>query len=342
VAESSWPLPPNAVVTDTQYEQLLMGYVPSGVVGSPGDTTVITAPGSGTRIVTVRLGKYALVRGHVWYSGTSDVNLSSLAVNSSGNPRIDLVVLRYTRSSGQVNVAVVTGTPAASPTAPALTQSLTTSSVFEIPLAEVTVASGATTLTTGNIVSRESYLSRVPLIGATTPTAANTPGVYIGQTFDLYDATAGFLRRLWWNGTAWVAVAATQYVAEVTTTAGDISIAAGANTLLTSTSFTAMTGIRYRMTFASTYRFTVGNQAVLTLRHASGGSVTTGSTGVGSQGLFPEATADHTPVNFTRTFVATASGTYSVGVSCNFFTGSGTLFIGNNATNEMYMRVEVA
>ncbi len=202
MAESSWPLPPNAVVSDTQYEQLLLGYTPSGVVGSPGDTSIVTAPGSGTRIITIRLGKYALVRGHMWYSGTSDFNMASLAANSSGNPRIDLVSLRYTRSTGAVTTVVTTGTPAASPVAPTPLQNLGTASSFEIPIAQVAVANGATTITTGNITSRETYLQRVPLLGGSAPTTA-TPGVYVGQPFHHYDSTAGTLRRWWWNGSAW-------------------------------------------------------------------------------------------------------------------------------------------
>lgn len=207
MAESSWPLPPNAVVSDTQYEQLLLGYTPSAVMGSPGDTGIVTAPGSGTRIITIRLGKYALVRGHMWYSGTSDFNMASLAANSSGNPRIDLVVLRYTRSTGAVAAAVITGTPAASPSAPAPTQTLTTSGVFEIPIAQVAVANGATTITAGNITSRETYLSRTPLIGSAAPTTA-TPGVYLGQLYDQYDSSGVYLRRWWWTGSGWLPPAA--------------------------------------------------------------------------------------------------------------------------------------
>lgn len=342
MAESSWPLPPNQIVSDTQYEQLIQGYTPSGVMGSPGDTTIITAPGSGTRIITVRLGKYALVRGHMWYSGTSDVNLASLAANASGNPRIDLVVLRYTRTGGAVTCAVVTGVPAASPTAPAPTQTLSTSGVFEIPIAQVLVASGATTITTGNITTRETYLSRTPLLASAAPTAAGTPGVYLGQRHDQYDSGTNTLRTAWWDGSAWSASLTTQHVTEATTTSGDITVAAGANTVLASVTFTAVSGVRYLVHWESTYRFTVGSQAIATFRHAAAGSVSTASTAVGNRSVFPEATADHTPFSFDRTLVASASGTYTIGVSVNFFTGSGNLFWGNNANNEMYLRVSYA
>ena len=108
--------------------------------------------------VIVRLGKYALVRGYKWYSGTSNFN-KTIAANSSGNPRIDLVVLRLTRATWAVTVEVVQGTPAATPAVPALTQNTGSSGVFEIPLAEVTVASGASTIAGGNCVARDRYIS---------------------------------------------------------------------------------------------------------------------------------------------------------------------------------------
>ncbi len=341
MAETSWPLPPNAVVSDTQYEQLLQGYTPSGVMGSPGDTGIITAPGSGTRIITVRLGKYALVRGHMWYSGTSDVNMASLASNGSGNPRIDLVVLRYTRSTGAVTAAVITGTPAASPTAPTPTQTLSTSGVFEIPIAQVAVAAGATTITTGNITSRETYLSRTPLLGNTAPTTA-TPGVYLGQRFDQYDTATNTLRRHWWDGTAWNTSLNTAYVGETVTTSADLVIAAGGNTLLANLAFTAVSGVRYRLHFETTYKFATGNGCILTARHTAAASITTGSTSVGNREIMPVSTSWHTPVSLTRTFVATASGTYAAGVTANFYTGSGNLFLAANASSEMYLRVGLA
>ncbi len=280
MAEASWPLPPNAVVSDTQYEQLRQGYTASGVMGSPGDTGIITAPGSGTRIITVRLGKYALVRGHMWYSGTSDVNLASLASNGSGNPRIDLVTLRYTRSTGAVEVKVTTGTPAASPVPPTPTQTLSTSGVFEIPIAQVAVAAGATTITTGNITSRETYLQRVPLLGSAAPTTA-TPGVYVGQPFHAYDSTAGTMRSWWWNGSAWRAPAETgglvgrgqRSTSSTTTTTTEVGVLRVDNLALPA-------GRRYLfVTSPVIFNSTVAaDLIVFTLRINTAGTATTSST----------------------------------------------------------------
>jgi hypothetical protein len=201
MAESSWPSPDDSRdVSDLEYEQLMAGYVPSGLIGSPGDTAVVTADGS-DREVIVRLGKYGYVRGHVWYSGTSNFTVT-IAANASGNPRIDLVVLRLTRSTWNVTVEVVQGTPGLSPAVPALTQDLGTTGVYEIPLAEVAVANGAAVIASGDVTGRDYYLGRTPWAGV----FANRPasGTCIDQRYS--DTTNGWD---WvWNGTAWLPASA--------------------------------------------------------------------------------------------------------------------------------------
>lgn len=59
------------------------------------------------------------------------------------NPRIDRIVLRITYASQTVEAKVVTGTPAATPSLPGLTQN---SSVYEIPLAYVWVAAATASI----------------------------------------------------------------------------------------------------------------------------------------------------------------------------------------------------
>jgi hypothetical protein len=143
----------------------------------------------------------------------------------------------------------------------------------------------------------------------------------------------------WYDAAAWRPVPG-QYVGETTTTSGDITQAAGASAVLISTTFTATNAARYEIKFETTYKFATGNGVILQLRHASGSSVTTGSTAVGARELMPVNTTWHTPVSFTRTFVAAASGTYTVGVSANFYTGSGNLFWAANASSELKLLVK--
>lgn len=148
MAESSWPNPAtDRTIDDAQYEKLGAYYGPAG--GMHGDFTspVIFGDSSGMQI-KVLADRYALVRGHTWWSGSTTFT-KAISSNASGSTRTDLVVLRLDRSTWAVTCEVKTGTPGSG--APALTQSLTTTGTWELPLATVTVASGAATITSGNV-----------------------------------------------------------------------------------------------------------------------------------------------------------------------------------------------
>lgn len=144
MAQDSWPSPAHnaRAVTDTEYEKIAARFSGDGVYGDPGGTAVVVA-GTGLS-VDVRSGIYASVRGHAWTSGTSTVNLPVTA-NSSGSTRVDRVVLRLDRSVWTVRAVVKPGTPGGG--APALTQNTGDTGVYEIPLATVTLVSGASTVT---------------------------------------------------------------------------------------------------------------------------------------------------------------------------------------------------
>lgn len=72
----------------------------------------------------------------------------ALATNTSGNPRIDRIVVQ-TVPGGPMTIEPVQGTPAGSPTAPALTQSAT--GTFQFSLAQVAVADAYTTVAAGDV-----------------------------------------------------------------------------------------------------------------------------------------------------------------------------------------------
>jgi hypothetical protein len=161
-------------------------------------------------------------------------------------------------------------------------------------------------------------------------------------------ATEGMLSYLsdvnqvqFYDGSAWAPMPG-QYIAATTTTSADIVQAAGANTVLTSTTFSAVSGVRYEAHFESSFQFSVGSLAIVTFRHASGSSVTTASTAVGSRMMQNVSTTKPVPVSFSRTIVATATGTYTIGVSSNFFSGSGNLTWTADTNDEMYLRVRAA
>lgn len=120
-----------------------------------------TAPNNGLKVqaqspaaaaVDVLIGS-ALVAGR-WYLNDATKALT-IAANASGNPRIDTIILRADYSLQTVVLAVLQGTPAGSPTPPTLTQ--TAGVLWEIPLADVAVANGFTSIANTDITPRSEW-----------------------------------------------------------------------------------------------------------------------------------------------------------------------------------------
>jgi hypothetical protein len=112
-----------------------------GVISRTGDVTnsplsvAVTVPA--TNQVRIYAGE-AIVAG--WHYISDAQELVLISSNLNPNPRITTIVLRLTAADQEVRLAAKNGTAAASPVAPTLTQDITT--VFEIPLADVTVPAG--------------------------------------------------------------------------------------------------------------------------------------------------------------------------------------------------------
>jgi hypothetical protein len=107
-------------------------------------TNLQATPGSGLAVSVAAGG--AWINGYR-YENTDVLNLPLTTANGS-NPRIDRVVVRLSKVSRSILLAVVTGTPAATPVAPTLTR---TSDVYELGIADITVAQGAVSVTNDNI-----------------------------------------------------------------------------------------------------------------------------------------------------------------------------------------------
>ncbi|MET9729679.1 hypothetical protein ABZZ79_03130 [Streptomyces sp. NPDC006458] len=191
MAQNSWPSPAyNArAVTDPEFEAMSVRWSDDGVYGTPGSARVITED-TGLN-VRVRPNMAASVRGHHWTSGPTSSTLP-VGANVSGQTRVDRVVLRLDRSTWTVRAVVSDGTPGAGP--PALTQDTGDSGFYEIPLAEVTVLSGAAAVT---VRRNELYVgSRVRPCTSTT----RNPSPLQGEL--CYENDTG--RVYQWSGSAWV------------------------------------------------------------------------------------------------------------------------------------------
>ncbi|MFF9279504.1 hypothetical protein [Streptomyces griseosporeus] len=191
MAQDSWPSPAHnsRAVTDAEYERVAQRFSDDGVYGTPADPAVITA-GTGLS-VDVRANVAASVRGHAWSSGTTTVNLP-VAANASGSTRVDWVVLRLDRSAWTVRAVIRQGTPGAG--APALVQDQGDTGFYEIPLAQVTVLSGAVSVT---VTRAELYVGA--RIRPCTSTTRN-PNPVRGE--GCFETDTGRVRI--WDGSAWV------------------------------------------------------------------------------------------------------------------------------------------
>ncbi len=216
MAETSWPTTAGSrIVDDAQYEHLAWAWGRAdGILGNPGDTAVVYGDSSG-RQVKVRSGKRGHVRGRGWYSGTSD-NTITIAANASGSTRIDVIVLRLTRSTWAVTAAVIAGTPGAG--TPAITQDATggTTGVWEVPLAVVTVANGAATISAGNVADTTWFSHGATIVTSSTagvqPTAAAYTSMRHFDTGHLWETVSGAWRLAPWQS-AWGVIGGRRYTA---------------------------------------------------------------------------------------------------------------------------------
>ena len=122
-------------------------------------------------------------RGVLSAQATLDIAAADLSYD-----RKDLVVARVTYGNpSTMVVAVKTGTPSATPTVPAVTQ--TAGDVWEIPLAEVTVGSGVVTITANDVADRRFVYanegaSMITLDGVTSLNAENDRNYRITGTLE--------------------------------------------------------------------------------------------------------------------------------------------------------------
>lgn len=143
MTERSYPFV-GGTTTDAEFSAMFRQVFPASVI----DGLAVSADSSGLQ-VKLPAGS-GFVRGH-YYKNSADILLP--IEPGASNPRIDTVVLRLEYgTANSITAKVVKGTASASPTRPALVQ--TDTGVFEFPLADVPVASGAVTIPAGDVIDR--------------------------------------------------------------------------------------------------------------------------------------------------------------------------------------------
>lgn len=135
--------------TDDNFAEVLNRLLGDGVMHGVTNELSVSA-GTGMQII-VATGE-AMVRGS-WYKNDSNNTVAVTAADPT-NGRIDRAVLRRTASTNSLSVAMLDGTPAGSPVAPALTQ---TAATWEISLAQIVVGAGVSSIVAGNITDERNF-----------------------------------------------------------------------------------------------------------------------------------------------------------------------------------------
>ena len=146
----------NSVDGDRKYNaddlsDFFIKLISNGVFPNPSTCFKVIAKSGLT--VTVQAGFAFINAKYVQNTSSYDITLDAA---DTSNPRIDRVVLRYNATDREITLNVVKGTPAAEPQAPALTR---TTTVYELALANITVAANATAIVTADISDRRGYSS---------------------------------------------------------------------------------------------------------------------------------------------------------------------------------------
>jgi hypothetical protein len=187
--QASYPFAASSIVTEDQWRATFGTALGEGVVQGVLNSLEVYADGVSGLVSKVKTGR-GRVQGQ-FYENTSTEVVLAHASNSSGNPRIDRVVLRNTFGTSVV-LAVLQGTPAGSPVAPALTQN---TAIWEISLAQIAVANSATNITLANVTGEREFLANrlrtVPRVraianGTQSVTNITTTSVAFAGT-DVYD-----------------------------------------------------------------------------------------------------------------------------------------------------------
>jgi hypothetical protein len=132
--DNAVPAPSNQMTSLTQWEALFAA-IGSGIVPGAGNEFIPTLD-SANRLINIGTGT-ALLRG--FYTNGSSTTATG-APAASGSPRIDRLVLRLDRTAvtaaNWVKPVVIPGTPASSPSAPAIQSSLSPSGQWDLPICQ--------------------------------------------------------------------------------------------------------------------------------------------------------------------------------------------------------------
>jgi hypothetical protein len=162
MAEFSAPFDGATISTELQWSRMARRWGLDGVHALDATSTALKVTGSGAATVSVAPGM-AFVNGFYYYlDAAKTVNVTA---NAGGAARVDYVVLRASMSANSVTLQYKTG----GTTPPTLTQD--EAGVWEIPIAQCTVAAGSSVVTAANVADRRYLTGRgvIPSVAGARP-----------------------------------------------------------------------------------------------------------------------------------------------------------------------------
>lgn len=169
-----------ANVTEAQWREMARLWLPTGIIPAADSSLnelAVSQRGAGANMsVDVATG-WAWILGE--FGALTVATNVGISANATGNPRIDLVVLRADFVNNNVVLDVLVGTPAVAPVEPVLTQN---SSMWEIPLAAIDVAAAAVSILTASIRDRRVFARSLPEAANKEPARAATTAALAAST----------------------------------------------------------------------------------------------------------------------------------------------------------------
>ncbi|MEW1630847.1 hypothetical protein AB0387_26235 [Streptomyces sp. NPDC089173] len=217
MAEFSAPFDGSPIANQSQWSRMARRWGQDGVHAVDPADTGLKVTGNGTGNVVLAVGE-AFVNG--FYYRNDAVKNIAVTANAGGAARVDLVILRASMSAKSVVPVYKTG----GTTAPALTAD--EDGVYEIPLAQCTVAAGSSVVTAVNVVDRRWFTGRSVTPGVPGARRPSVKGGLLVEGTSLYVGDGA--------GWRWLASAGTPmftYTPVWSTTAGALTWGSGAKNI---------------------------------------------------------------------------------------------------------------
>ncbi|TXS40097.1 hypothetical protein [Streptomyces sp. OR43] len=151
MAEFSAPFDGSPIATQSQWSRMARRWGIDGVHADDPVSAALKVTGNGSGNVSLAVGE-AFVNGF-YYKNDAARNVAVTA-NAGSSARIDMVVLRASMSTKKVTAEYVTGGTSAP------TLATDEAGVYEVPLAQCTVAAGSSVVTAANVADRRWFTGR--------------------------------------------------------------------------------------------------------------------------------------------------------------------------------------